>query len=256
MSALVQGRVVRSGGDTPVAEAALTLIDRSGSQLARARTGTDGRFTVDVPSAGGYVLVAAAPSCRPEAATIAVGDGPTHVDIELSPTALLSGTVRTTPTGPGIADVTITITDSTGSVVANRATAADGTFAFAGVPAGDYTLVAASPSIPPTAQQIRVPASGNLTHDLVLTSTTGLRAVVRTGDGTPVGGATVTVVDDAGSLVAVGTTDENGEHTFSGVAHGTYTVITDGVAPVTDSIHVVGGVHCRHDVRLGQEQHS
>ena len=63
--------------------AALTLIDTGGRQVGRGAAGEDGRYALSTPSAGSYVLIAAAGGHQPQAVSVAVSDRPVELDVVL-----------------------------------------------------------------------------------------------------------------------------------------------------------------------------
>ncbi|MDG3011688.1 hypothetical protein G4X40_16205 [Rhodococcus sp. D2-41] len=264
----IRGRVHRADGGG-VERAVLTLIDPTGRQVGRAHTRSDGGFAVEAPEPGTYVLIASAGLQQPQALSVTVGDHPVEVDVELSGTASLTGTVRTDG-GRGVAGATVTLTDARGEVVRAVATDESGGYAVADLPGGVYTLVAAGGSFRPAAATVAVPDIGAATCEVVLSSATELRvrvhSAVSTGSGsagagstgvdsgTAVPGARITVLDGAGDVVGVADADEAGEHRFAGLTAGPHTVIASGDRPVTTVLRVVGGSYVNHDVRLGVEE--
>ncbi|MEV0125673.1 MFS transporter [Streptomyces sp. NPDC050703] len=79
------GRVHGADG-APLARAKVTLIDRRGKQAGAALTDTDGRYALDVPGDGSYVLAATASGHAPHASAAAHpgGERPVRVDLALA----------------------------------------------------------------------------------------------------------------------------------------------------------------------------
>ncbi|WP_461018635.1 MMPL family transporter, partial [Streptomyces daliensis] len=77
---------VRNADGVGVARAAVTLISLSGRQLGRSVAHADGSYGLDAPSAGSYVLIAAADGHQPQASTVVIGEEPLSHDILLSGT--------------------------------------------------------------------------------------------------------------------------------------------------------------------------
>jgi hypothetical protein len=245
----VRGRVRRSDG-SGLPDAALTLIDRSGRQVGRGVSGSDGAFSVVPPGAGSYVLIASADAHQPEASTIVVGNQPADLDIVLAGTAGLYGTVTAVGSGP-IAGATVTMADARGEVVDTQRTSASGEYNFPDLVAGGYTLVASAESYRPFASGVTVPGVGAARHDVELVGGSRLHGTARAGEGHPVADARITLLDSAGNVVAVTNTDEAGEYSFGDLAEGDYTVIASGYPPVASTLQVGGGEHGEHDVELG-----
>ncbi len=86
----LRGRV-RGAGGAGVPRAALTLMDSRGRQMARTLAAADGRYHLDAPAAGAYVLITSAASYWPDARPVVVpGPGPQpgtglRQDIQLGP---------------------------------------------------------------------------------------------------------------------------------------------------------------------------
>ncbi|WP_172802261.1 SdrD B-like domain-containing protein [Agrococcus jejuensis] len=162
---------------------------------------------------------------------------------------------------PGVAGVTVTLLDANGQTVATTTTAADGTYLFDGLELGDYTVVVTSPAADlgfttPGAGDDRAvdsdvaPATGAVavTIDHEQPHRTDVDAgLVQLGsigdrvwrdldgdgiqdDGEPgVDGATVTLLDAAGDVVATTVTAGGGLYAFTGLAMGDYTVVFTGL---------------------------
>ncbi|MEU3252757.1 MMPL family transporter [Streptomyces sp. NPDC006997] len=75
---------VRTADGAPVADAAVTLLSRSGRQLDRVTSLADGSYIVSVPSPGSYVLSATAPDHGSRARHVAVDAEPVVFDVELT----------------------------------------------------------------------------------------------------------------------------------------------------------------------------
>ncbi|WP_246257218.1 MFS transporter [Amycolatopsis anabasis] len=169
----IGGRVLDDRG-LPVAQANFTLIDQQGHQVSRAISRPDGRYTVDVPRPGTYVLICASAHHQPQAATLTIGNAPTDFDVVLTgepaATGSLQGIVRS-PTGNPVADARVLLRDATGNAVASGATGADGRYRFTGLPDGAYTVVASG--FPPVTTTVSLLGLGRHDLDLALRHDTG-----------------------------------------------------------------------------------
>jgi uncharacterized surface anchored protein len=153
--------------ERPIARAALTLIDHSGHQTARARTRDDGSYTLPRPQPGSYMLVVSAEGHQPQAIELTIGERPTSCTVTLQPVGMLAGTVRHGPTGRPVADARITLLDADGIPVATATTTGDGTYTLTGLTPGAYTLVAGG--YPPVATTVALRGADATTVDLELT---------------------------------------------------------------------------------------
>lgn len=249
----VHGWVRRADG-SGIVGAALTLIDSGGRQIGRNVSGSDGGFDLPVPEPGSYVLIAAANAHQPEATVVLVGDAPVPVDVLLTGTSGLTGTVTVAGRGTPVASATATLADGSGEVVGSHTTGADGTFLFDELVAGNYTLVVSAAAYQPFAVGVTVPGTGRCEQDVELAGGSRLRGLATVGDGRAVPDARITLLDRAGNVVAMTTTDDTGEYGFSDLPEGNYTVIASGYPPVASTLRMNGGELGQHDVRLGHPE--
>ncbi|UOX87458.1 MFS transporter [Amycolatopsis sp. FBCC-B4732] len=248
----VIGHVRRQDG-SHVSGAALTLIDQRGRQVARATGAADGSYSVPSQGPGAYVLIVSAHGHQPQASSVVISNGPATVDVTLTGSGELTGTVRAAATGAPLANVTVTLTDGRGEVNGAFITTADGTYAFVGVGAGAYTLVASGSGYRPVALTLTVPDSGVLRHDVELASSVLLGGTARTEGDRIVPDARITVLDAEGNVAAVARTDGEGRYVVSDLPAGAYTVVASGYPPATSQVELTGG-EADHDVRLSYDQ--
>ncbi|EOD66223.1 MFS transporter [Amycolatopsis vancoresmycina] len=248
----VTGHVRRQDG-SHVAGAALTLIDQRGRQVARATGSADGSYSVPSQGPGAYVLIVSAHGHQPQASSVVISNGPATVDVTLTGSGELTGTVKAAATGQPLPNVTVTLTDGRGEVNGAFITTTDGTYAFVGVGAGAYTLVASGAGYRPVALTLTVPDSGVLRHDVELASSVLLSGTARTEGDRIVPDARITVLDAEGNVAAVARTDGEGRYVVSDLPAGAYTVVASGYPPATSQVELTGG-EADHDVRLSYDQ--
>jgi hypothetical protein len=119
---------------------------------------------------------------------------------------------------------------------------ADGSYRFADLDEGSYTLTAAAPDTTPIAETVQIPSEGRVTRDIALATQLRLSGVVRSASGgRPVGEALATLVGSDGNVVGAAVTGDDGTFTFPEVAPGTYTITASGYAPVASEIEVGAG---------------
>ncbi|MTE12646.1 MFS transporter [Nocardia aurantiaca] len=248
----VSGCVHREDGQS-VPDAVLTLIDQHGRQVSRAIGESDGAYVIGVPRAGEYVLIVSAFGYQPAAVTISVGSRPHRLDVALLGSGEVSGVVRSAGQGAPLGDATITLTDAFGDVVGSTVTTAEGDFTCRGVLAGTYTLVAVAEHMRPSAVTLTVPDSGMLRHDIELAPRAVLAGSACNEHGTGIADAQITVLDEAGDLIAVTRTDDSGHYVVPDLAEGRYTVMARGYPAVFSRVTVADG-EVAHDVLLGYER--
>ncbi len=159
------GTVLTADG-APAPEALVTLTDAYGEVVATTRSDRRGGYELPELPAGEYTLAAGAPGFRPAALPVTLQPSrETRQDIELAGGAVLRGTVRA---GGGrlVEDARVTLLDAAGNVVGAAMTGGDGIFRFLGLPAGEYTVIAAG--YPPVATVLQVTSGGRTERDLQL----------------------------------------------------------------------------------------
>ncbi|WP_328847975.1 MFS transporter [Streptomyces sp. NBC_00258] len=234
------GRTLETGGEA-VEGATLTLISLGGRQLGLAVAHLGGRYRLDAPSAGSYVLIAAAQGHQPQASTVVVGEEPLSHDVLLSANSGLAGTVVTAGDGAPVQGATVAVTDARGEALAAETTDAAGAFAFGELPQGDVTVIVNAAGFRPAALPVRVFGPRLARLDVALWPGAVLRGTVRAGaDRRPLTDARVTLVDEAGNVIGTATTGPDGGYVFADLDAGDYSVVAGGYPPVAAPIAVDG----------------
>jgi hypothetical protein len=159
------GTVLTEDG-TPVPDAAVTLSDAQGEVVAGTRSGREGGYVLTDLVAGEYTLAVSAPAFRPAALPVGVqASRETRQDIALAGGAMLRGTVRASGGRP-VEDARVTLLDAAGNVVHTLVTGPEGTFRFADLSSGEYTVMASG--YPPVATVLHVADGGRTERDLRL----------------------------------------------------------------------------------------
>ncbi|GAQ64828.1 MFS transporter [Streptomyces scabiei] len=149
---------VRTADGRAVSEATVTLTDARGEVVVTTRSGVRGDYLVTELAAGDYTLAVSAHSHRPAALPVIVRAArETRLDVELAGGAVLLGTVRAGGGRP-VEDARVTLLDAAGDVVGTITTGVDGTFRFADLAAGEYTVIATG--YPPVATVLQVDGGG------------------------------------------------------------------------------------------------
>ncbi|MET8598860.1 DHA2 family efflux MFS transporter permease subunit [Streptomyces althioticus] len=240
---------VRGADSTPVPRAAVTLISLGGRQLGRSVAQEDGSYAVDAPSAGSYVLIAAADGHQPQASTIVVNGEPVTYDVLLSGTSGMTGVVRAAETGQPVKDAMVIVTDVRGDLLATGTTGEQGEFSFAELVPGTVTVAVNAAGYRPRALPVEIGATGVTRVEADLETGAHVRGVVRAPHG-PLADARVTLVDAAGNVVGTATTGDDGAYAFADLDGGEYTVIATGYPPVASALTVAGPGVDGHDIEL------
>ncbi|MDW8804622.1 MFS transporter [Streptomyces scabiei] len=149
---------VRTADGRAVGEATVTLTDARGEVVVTTRSGAEGDYLVTELAAGDYTLAVSAHSHRPAALPVTVRAArQTRLDVELAGGAVLLGTVRAGGGRP-VEDARVTLLDAAGDVVDTVTTGVDGTFRFADLAVGEYTVIATG--YPPVATVLQVDGGG------------------------------------------------------------------------------------------------
>ncbi|MGX1882482.1 MFS transporter [Streptomyces sp. NPDC055287] len=241
---------VRTAEGAAVPHAAVTLISLAGRQLGRA-VAQDGRYALDAPAAGSYVLIASADGFQPQASTVVVGDEPVAYDILLSGTSGLTGTVRAADGGLPVEDAMVVVTDVRGDVLATGKSAAQGEFVFGELIPGTVTVAVNAAGFRPMALPVDIGVQGVTRIEVALQSGALVQGTVRGGaDRRPLSDARVTLMDAAGNVVATSTTGDDGAYAFADLDAGEYTVVAAGYPPVAGALTVAGRGVDGHDIEL------
>lgn len=153
------------------------------------------------------------------------------------------------PGDGGVGGVTITLRDGNGNLVATTTTASDGSYSFANLPVGDYTLIESPPTgygtSTPIMLSVTLPLAGltNQNFGLTTSSLSGFVYVDPNNNGIQdpgepgIGGVMVTLTGtdvNGNAVTQTTTTGPDGSYSFSGLLAGTYSLAeTDpgGFAP-------------------------
>jgi EmrB/QacA subfamily drug resistance transporter len=250
---MIHGLIQRGDG-AAIGGAVLTLIDHGGQQVARGNADPAGRYHLEAPGSGAYVLIASAPGHHPYASPLKLDSQPAVIDVTLTGAGEIGGVISAAEGGAAVNSATVTLTDRKGEVVGSHAAASDGSYRFTSVAAGAYTLVVNAEGYRPTAIPLAVPEVGEVRQDILLASGGQLHGVARNHRGNAVPEARITVVDEHGAVVSVTMTDDEGRYKITDLEEGEYTVIASGYAPTVDHLKLADGEHAVHDVTLGFEE--
>ncbi|MBP2405979.1 MFS transporter [Streptomyces syringium] len=175
----------------------------------------------------------------------------------------VTGTVQH-PDGTTVPRAALTLIDVQGRQIGRGATGEDGRYALSTPGTGAYVLIAAAGGHQPQAVTVTV-GERPVELDVVLGGAGRLAGTVRTGDGTPVREAMVTLTNVHGEVVASTRSGREGDYLISELVSGEYTLAASAPAfrpaalPVTvqsaretrQDIELAGGAVLRGTVRAG-----
>ncbi|MEZ0493304.1 MFS transporter [Kineococcus sp. TBRC 1896] len=241
---------VSTDGARPLPGAVITVTDPAGGQVDRTSTDQDGRYSVQVPTGATYLLITAAPHLAPHAELVTVTEAPTRRDVALTGNCAITG--RVLHGADAVEGVVVTLTDVTGRVVASSTTDHAGAYSFDALSGGSYVLTTRAGAHRPTARGVELAEDGVLGVDLSFPVGGRLTGTVTAGTARhPLAEATVTLLDEQGTVLERTTTDGAGTYAFDGLPTGRYTLTTSSHAPVTTGVTVQDSATGTHDVHLG-----
>ena len=274
----------KDSGDIPQSGITVNLVDASGTVVATTTTDADGNYsftglgdgtyTVQVDKTGPLASTeqtedpSGKTDSRSQAITFTRSDPDiTNVNFGYAEDYTISGTVyydkdrsETLNNGePGFDGVTVNLLDEAGATVATTTTKADGTYSFAKLPAGKYTVKVEPSDLLKKLEQTEDPdgtkdhTSGvvQVNHDNpsvqnvnfgYATNYTIKGTIYRDADRSEsledgeklYQGVTVDLLDNAGNVVATTTTDASGAYAFTNLEEGTYKVRVRKEGPIAD----------------------
>ncbi|MEV5649460.1 carboxypeptidase-like regulatory domain-containing protein [Nocardia sp. NPDC052254] len=136
------GTVTRDDDGAPVPAARVSALDVRGEVLASAATDSAGDFGLPELPEGDVTVAVSAAGFHPSAVSVRATDTAlARIEIVLRPSARVRGVVRGTDGSP-LPEARVTLTDWVGNVVDSLITGPDGSYTFADLDEGTYTLVA------------------------------------------------------------------------------------------------------------------
>ena len=276
----------KDSGDIPQSGITVNLVDASGTVVATTTTDADGNYsftglgdgtyTVQVDKTGPLASTEQTedPSgngdSRSQAITFTRSDPDvTNVNFGYAEDYTVSGTVyydkdrseTLNNSEPGFDGITVKLLGEDGSVVATTTTQADGTYSFAKLPAGKYTVKVEPSDLLKKLEQTEDPdgtkdnTSGvvQVSHDNpsvknvnfgYATNYTIKGTIYRDADRSETledgeklyQGVTVDLLDASGNVVATTTTDAHGAYAFTNLEEGTYKVRVRKEGPIADLV--------------------
>ena len=274
----------KDGGDIAQSGVTVKLVDASG--VATTTTDADGNYSFTGLNDGTYTVQVdkTGPLASTEQTEDPSGNGDsrsqaitftrsdpdvTNVNFGYAEDYTVSGTVyydkdrsETLNSGePGFGGVTVNLLDEAGATVATTTTKADGTYSFAKLPAGKYTVKVEPSDLLKKLEQTEDPdgtkdhTSGvvQVSHDNpsvqnvnfgYATNYTIKGTIYRDADRSEsledgeklYQGVTVDLLDASGNVVATTTTDAHGAYAFTNLEEGTYKVRVRKEGPIADLV--------------------
>ncbi|MBW0103316.1 MFS transporter [Pseudonocardia sp. KRD291] len=155
--------------------------------------------------------------------------------------------------GTGLPGAVVTVTHLSGHQQGRTTTDEHGNYRVALPAGGSYLVVAMSGALPPSAATVTV-HSRPVRHDAMLAGSSGVRGTVLDAAGNGVGGASVSLIDARGDVLATGRSEASGTFALTGVPEGRYTLTGAGESfdPVAVGVDVPGAGTVECLLRLPQ----
>ena len=276
----------KNTGDIAQSGVTVKLVDPSGNVVATTTTDADGNYSFTGLNDGTYTVQVdkTGPLASTEQTEDPSGNGDsrsqaitftrsdpdvTNVNFGYAEDYTVSGTVyydkdrseTLNNSEPGFDGVTVNLLDEAGATVATTTTKADGTYSFAKLPAGKYTVKVEPSDLLKKLEQTEDPdgtkdhTSGvvQVNHDNpsvknvnfgYATNYTIKGTIYRDADRSEsledgeklYQGVTVDLLDASGNVVATTTTDAHGAYAFTNLEEGTYKVRVRKEGPIADLV--------------------
>ncbi|MEU6324274.1 MFS transporter [Streptomyces sp. NPDC047009] len=226
LAVLIPGVAITAGG----AAAVILIRNRPGQPAASPVVAENTQVTVREPDLEPQ-LVGADTAALGRPVTAYAGPGPSGRKAALDGITgtVVHGFVRDVA-GASVGAATLTLISLQGRQLGRTHVGPDGRYALTAPAGGSYVLITAADGRQPQAATI-VLGDAPLSHDVILSATSGLTGVVRdAADGRPVTDAMVVVTDVRGEVLATATTGESGAFTVNELASGTLTVAVNAAA--------------------------
>ena len=139
---MVQGRVL-APDHRPLTPAVVTVLQTDGEPVDWSRVDTEGNYSVALPGAGKYLMVANAAGWTPTAEVFEFDGRTLEQNFLLRDRLEIGGTVSAG--GEAIAGAVVTLLEAGGGHVATTRTDDDGAYAFPLPPAGRYVVTMLHP---------------------------------------------------------------------------------------------------------------
>ena len=135
---------VRQSDNRPIPHAVVTAVDLAGQQLDWSRADNDGAFSLALPRAGRYLLIANADGWRPQSTVLDFAGAPAVDPIHLVERLMLVGRVRRS--GAVLPGVLVTLSARTGELRASTTTDTHGRYELRLPPPGHNILTVLDPN--------------------------------------------------------------------------------------------------------------
>lgn len=253
-AATINGTITDAASGLLLPNTTVTLL-QGATIIATTTSNTAGFYSFTNLAAGNYTVRAERTNYTTANVNTSVSTGSSRtVNIALQPlTSTITGNVSS---GGPIANATIVLTNSSGTVVATTTTNGAGNYTFTGVIPGSYNLSVTAAGFQSQTAGVTTVANQTSTVNFVLLANPGaISGTVR--DATtnlPIQGAVVELLTPTGILLSTSVSDVAGFYTFGNLAPGSYQVraLASGYTTAAVSAQVASGATTTANLFLQQ----
>lgn len=225
----VTGTVTSAQTGDPLADTQVRVLNDNGILAAVVQTDLNGVYLVQGLTPGTYtiVLINADFQSRTIGAIIGAGETAT-VNAALAPNpGTITGIISDAVSGNPLQGAIVQLFPSQSLIpIENAATDQNGRYSFAGIEPGEYIVAASAENYARGTAGATVFPNAQATVNLGLTpNPAAVVGTITQNGGTPVGGATVRILDQNETVLGTGITDQNGNYTIGNLPQGTKTAV-------------------------------
>ncbi|WP_303984580.1 carboxypeptidase regulatory-like domain-containing protein, partial [Niallia circulans] len=237
----VNGTIIDNASGLPISGANVTL-SQNGSPVSTAISNSNGFYSFTGLVPGQYTVTVNQTNYSPNSANVtAVSGQSTTQNLSLTPLpSTVSGAV-TTSSGTAVPNAQITLTNNSGTPVAQTTTNASGNYSFTGIAPGSYTISVMVTNFQSQSQSIITQSNQTANVNFTLQPSPGAISgtITNAQTGTVIPNATVQLLSINGALMASTTTNTSGNYSFTGLAPGQYQIRAIGTNFSTNTVSAI-----------------
>ncbi|MED4051937.1 carboxypeptidase regulatory-like domain-containing protein [Priestia megaterium] len=228
---VLTGTIIDTNGNTVSGAVVNIRTNTGGAVIGNAASDQSGLYTVPNLAPGTYIVTATAPNLQISSQGTTIQSNQTttlNFKLAFSPVTI-NGKILNQQTGEAIAgaQIQVRILDGNGAVVANVLANQQGVFEVPQLAPGTYTVFATAPNFQTNFASVNVPPGSQPNIQISLTPSPGYinGQVVNVITGDPVGGATISIVNQNNVQLKTVLTDSQGNYSIEGLSPGSYNIV-------------------------------
>ncbi|MCF6137925.1 carboxypeptidase regulatory-like domain-containing protein [Pseudalkalibacillus berkeleyi] len=229
------GTITDTGGN-PLSNVSITIVDDTGFIVGTVLTDTNGNYVFNGLAPGNYTITSIAAGFQSlSTGAIVQSNETTVVDQSLvSNPGSISGTVS-----PVVEDTLITLSTSDGIPIASTLTNTNGNFQFNNLQPGQFILTASAPNYQTSTVGTTVVSDQTTSATLtMIPNPAEVSGFITDNSGSPITNATIQVLDENGTVLQTGGSDQSGQYVISNLPPGSFTIVVNA----QDFSSATGGV--------------